>query len=282
MPYKEFIIYFYMKIIDCFLFYNELTMLKFRLEYLYDYVDKFVLLESTKTFVGHDKELYYEHNKHLFEKYEDKIIHIIVDDDVNFNPNDIEHHEIHWQREKFQRNCLDRGISQIDLNADDILIINDVDEIPDRNVLCLLRTQHMQNALLTLEQDFYYYNLNCKRNDKWNIAKIVNYNIYHDIYKRSCQRVRKEWRAPVVKQAGWHFSYFGDIEYIQNKIQNFSHQELNTQANTDANKIKDDILNCSDLFYKDEIKYVYIPIEENTYLPSGYEVLLQYCSLYKK
>ena len=35
------------KIIDCFMFYNELDMLKFRLDYLYDTVHKFILVEST-------------------------------------------------------------------------------------------------------------------------------------------------------------------------------------------------------------------------------------------
>ena len=39
-----------MKIVDCFIFYNELDMLEFRLKELNDIVDYFVLVESTYTF----------------------------------------------------------------------------------------------------------------------------------------------------------------------------------------------------------------------------------------
>ena len=44
-------------IIDCFIFYNEIDLLKFRLEYLYNIVDYFVLVESTTTFAGNKKKI---------------------------------------------------------------------------------------------------------------------------------------------------------------------------------------------------------------------------------
>ena len=57
------------KIIDCFTFYNELKILKFRLEYLYDHVDYFILVEGTLSHAGKPKELFYQNNKDQFEKY---------------------------------------------------------------------------------------------------------------------------------------------------------------------------------------------------------------------
>ena len=39
-------------IYDCFTFFNELDLLDIRLNILNDYVDKFVIVESTKTFTG--------------------------------------------------------------------------------------------------------------------------------------------------------------------------------------------------------------------------------------
>ena len=42
-------------IIDCFTFYNELGILKKRLNYLYNHVDHFVLVESTVTHRGEPK-----------------------------------------------------------------------------------------------------------------------------------------------------------------------------------------------------------------------------------
>ena len=151
------------KIIDCFIFYNELDMLKFRLDYLYDTVDKFILLESTVTFIGAQKELYFQKNKELYEAYKDKIIHVIVDDLPDDDPskNAIDNA---WVREKLQRNLLDRGISQLKLDDNDIIVITDLDEIPDRKTLESLKTNNnIQNISYSFEQDMYYYNLTCKK-----------------------------------------------------------------------------------------------------------------------
>ena len=51
------------KIIDCFTFYNELDLLKYRLTLLNSVVDYFVLVESTNTHVGKEKTLFYNDNK---------------------------------------------------------------------------------------------------------------------------------------------------------------------------------------------------------------------------
>jgi beta-1,4-mannosyl-glycoprotein beta-1,4-N-acetylglucosaminyltransferase len=65
-------------IVDCFIFYNELDILKKRLRYLDSVVDKFVLVESTATFRGIPKELYYQNNKDIFKEWNDKIVHVVV------------------------------------------------------------------------------------------------------------------------------------------------------------------------------------------------------------
>ena len=57
-----------MKIYDCFQFFNELDLLEIRLNILNDYVDYFVLVESTVTFYGFDKPLFYKENKDKFTK----------------------------------------------------------------------------------------------------------------------------------------------------------------------------------------------------------------------
>ena len=43
------------KIIDCFIFYNELDLLTYKLNVLNDIVDYFVLVEATHTFIGKEK-----------------------------------------------------------------------------------------------------------------------------------------------------------------------------------------------------------------------------------
>ena len=48
---------------DSFQFFNELDILLLRMHILNDVVDKFVISESTVTFSGDAKPLYYEENK---------------------------------------------------------------------------------------------------------------------------------------------------------------------------------------------------------------------------
>ena len=45
------------KLIDAFIFFNEVELLKFRLQYLSDVVDYFIIAESNRTFTGKNKEL---------------------------------------------------------------------------------------------------------------------------------------------------------------------------------------------------------------------------------
>ncbi len=107
------------KIYDCFLFFNELEMLDIRLNELYDKVDHFVLVESTETFQGNPKPLYFEKNKQLYAPYLDKIIHVVLDEHFETdNP---------WQREYHQRDQILRGLKGC--HRRDIAIISDADEI---------------------------------------------------------------------------------------------------------------------------------------------------------
>jgi beta-1,4-mannosyl-glycoprotein beta-1,4-N-acetylglucosaminyltransferase len=135
------------KIYDCFIFYNELELLKLRLSELYDHVDHFVLCEATVTFQGKPKPLYFDLHKAEFEPFADKIIHVIVDDaePAKETPQDAQTQDydpVIWNREHFQRNALRRGLTSA--AEDDIIIISDCDEIirPDTVKYRLFFTRH--------------------------------------------------------------------------------------------------------------------------------------------
>ena len=74
---------------------------------------------------------------------------------------------------------------------------------------------------------------------------------------------------------GWHLSYFGDKYFIQNKIQNFSHQEFNVFNITDLSNIDERIKNNSDLFGREYVKFSKIETKDNNYLPLYYETYLK-------
>ena len=261
-----------MKIVDCFIFYNELDLLTYRFNLLNNVVDYFVIVESTHTFVGKEKKLFFNENKHLFENFSNKIIHIIVDDfpykndNVNIGNNDV------WNNEFFQRNAISRGINCIDdLQQSDLIIISDLDEIPDPRTLDEIKKGNITVDINTLEMDLYYYNLNTRFQFKWSPCKIISYKKYNEL-KISCSDIRGT-PCSAILNGGWHLSYFGDKYFIQNKIQNFSHQELNTCEYTDLEKIEKRMQNNGDL-YNRNYNIEKIKIEDNTYLPIDYSKYL--------
>jgi len=254
-----------MKIIDCFIFYNELDMLELRLTELNDIVDYFVLVECTKTHSNSDKELYFENNKTRFSKYLDKIVHIIVKDNIPQSSS--------FDREIYQRNCIDEGIKKLNLNSDDIIIITDLDEIPDSKTVLDLKNNNAVNGIYCLEMDLYYYNMSCKYFEKWIQPKILNYDSYIKYDSKPHVLTHTGLIFPIIKNGGWHFSYFGDIEFIKNKVKNSSSHNLFDYLENmyDNDRITKQIQNCSDFFERPHCSFSYIDVNNNTYLPYKYE-----------
>lgn len=271
-----------MKIIDSFIFYNELDLLEYRLSILNEYVDYFILVESTYTFTGKPKTLYYEENKDRFDKFNHKIIYIKVTNppfvfpNINYNANN------QWENEYHQRSQIALGINRLipDLNNEDIIITSDVDEIPNPNILQNIKNNKLQydmNNLNRLELDMYYYNLNFRVGDgaNWHGIKLFNFKTYKQI-KLTFQQMRL-WEhthhVPIIKKGGWHLSYFGDKEFIKNKIRAFSHQEYNNNKYLNDDNIVNALKNGINLVGGLDLQY--IKIKDNVNLPPKYETFLK-------
>ena len=246
-------------IIDSFIFFNELKMLHLRLEELYDYVDYFVLVESKKTFSNKDKILYYSENKHLFEKYNDKIVHIVLDNLVGNGD---------WDREIYQRNSIELGLQLIKPSENDIIIISDCDEIPNNQLFI----QTFKEQIYSLHQETYYYNLESKKKYVFNAAKLTTYRKFKEMGSAHNCRIYKN--AFILENAGWHFSFFGGLDNIITKIDSFSHQEFNNQIYIDKEKLLYNINNKKDLFLRPNEEIIHIPISENKNLPKNYKILI--------
>jgi beta-1,4-mannosyl-glycoprotein beta-1,4-N-acetylglucosaminyltransferase len=227
-------------------------MLEFRLTELYDYVDYFVIVEADRTFSGTPKKSFFQENISLFEKFKDKIKigNAIVPEKFKSN----------FDIEIIQRNYIRNVLDELTPADEDLVIISDIDEIPDRNNL----------KVGTLNQDLYYYNLETKLDILWTAAAIIEYK-YLKGYE-SIQKFRVGNNLTPIK-SGWHFSFFGDEEFIANKIRNYSHQEYNNEKHTDLDFIKKCISEKSDLFLRG-VNINSIPIKENDYLPINYKMLL--------
>jgi beta-1,4-mannosyl-glycoprotein beta-1,4-N-acetylglucosaminyltransferase len=260
------------KIIDCFIFYNELEILYYRLHLLGPLVDHFIIVESRFTFSGKPKSLYYDSYKNKFP-YQEKIIHIILDTLPSMSPNI--NKKMVWKNEYYQRNAIDKGIQQLNLENNDVILVSDVDEIPNPTILQSIKNKDLIiNALYSLNQDMYYYNLTCKINQSWTLPKIFDFNSYKNILKSTPQSCRNHQICRNLNNGGWHLSYFGNVEFIQNKLNNFSHQEYNNEKINNQHNIQNAIDNNKDLLQRNNIRIQKIELNDNTNLPPNFFEIL--------
>ena len=247
-----------------------------------DTVDYFVLVESIHTFVGKEKSLFYQENKQLFEKFNHKIIHIIVDDFPYKYPNINFEHRHQWKNEYFQRNCISRGINLIKdkLNDGDVILTSDVDEIPNISILLKIKNNTLdfnKVGLNKLTLDMYYYNLNYRLGDgqNWNGIKLLTWEAYKHI-KLTFQQMRiweHSHHVPAIKNGGWHLSYFGDIDFIIKKIKSFAHQEYNNDKYLNKEKLKNAIE--KGINFIEGLDLQYIKTKDNVNLPPKYDIYLK-------
>ena len=243
-------------IYDCFTFFNELDILLFRLELGYEYVDKFVIVESTTTFTNKPKELFYENNKAMFSQYADKIIHVICD---NLHSNNA------WDNERNQRNSILKGLTQC--NPDDQILISDVDEIPNYPVI----KNTTVNSIHNLDMHMFYYFMTNRITKflgnpySWNARAFMA--PYKNIKDQNLDGIRLNGSYPKIADGGWHFSYLFGLDYQMyvKKIESFSHTEYNSDRYKDINTIIRKISAGEDLF--DRTIYNFETVDFDTFYP---------------
>lgn len=265
-----------LKIIDTFIFYNELDLLYYRLKTYYDLVDRFVLVEAKHTFAGHPKMLYYSENKEMFAEFADKIEHVVLDTFPHIYPNINYSNNEQWTNERFHRNSIRNGLDSMHLSNDDIVFVFDLDEFPDPRLLIHIRERKLAiNTLYKLCLDFYYYNLNTKSPLEWTLPYVATYGYINTTQFTLSELRTGSAQASTIKRAGWHLSYFGDARFIQNKIQQFAHQEYNSDLYTDLTTINERICKNTDIYGRPNERFSYIDIKSNSYLPPNYDTLLR-------
>ena len=260
-------------IYDCFQFFNELDMLKIRLNVMSPIVDKFVISEATETFSGLKKPLYYEENKEMFAEFADKIIHVVVDD----TPEGYTH-----DRDTFQKNAVTRGLK--DCTDEDIIIFSDLDEIPNPEKIKEILKDFQEDKIYHFAQRLFYCYLNMEEvsgnllsyagefegveRKKWIGSKMCSYKLL-----REQNLMLGELRFPERKEigiriedGGWHFGYMGghgekDIKKrVQEKVISAAHQEYNSKHV--LNQVTDQIKDGKDIFGRDA-KFIRCEIDES-------------------
>lgn len=235
-----------MKIIDAFPFFNELTILDLRLNILNDYVDEFILVEATRSHQNKPKPLFYKENKHLFEKFNHKIKHVIVDEFPQHS---------YWSHEAYQRDYIGKCLEGC--NNEDIIFISDLDEIWNPKKIIPTIESLNDNTVYRWQSIVCYFYLNLvawphnwvqpmfMKYSLLNNLQREGYDISADILRGTTQSNKPQPNNITTEGiTGWHFSYLEDPIY---KLQNFLHSEY---SNMQVEELQSCIANGINPFHR--------------------------------
>ena len=145
------------------MYFDEDTVLDVRLNYLNEYVDKFVIIEAEYNHKGEKKEPKFNIKK--FEEFKDKIIYLLISqevpgmykiDELDSNDKKIGKNIMNaLKRENFQRNSILDGLTEA--SDEDWIIISDLDEIPNLKDNDL---KNIKSPIVFFKQLMMYYKFN--------------------------------------------------------------------------------------------------------------------------
>ncbi|MAJ85961.1 MAG: glycosyl transferase family 17 [Candidatus Pelagibacter sp.] len=256
-----------MKLIDCFMYFDEDLVLDIRLNTLDKIVDKFVIVEAKKDHAGNEKNLNF--NIKNFAKFKNKISYIVIDDlpitkkffRKNWRPE--------WYTENAHRDKLELGY--LDASDQDLIMISDIDEIPNPEKISEFKLENMYGCFLQMN---FQSKINLINKDirEWAGTKICQKKNLRSpqwlrnikIKKRPIWKFYKPRQPQLINHGGWHFSFLKTPRNISKKIKSFVHQELNINEFTNTENIEKRIKENKDIFDR---KYQYKKIEIDKNFP---------------
>ena len=255
-----------MKIFDCFMFYDEEVLLDIRLNILDKYVDYFIIVESK--FFHNGKRRSLKFNIERFNKFKDKIIYIIHEKEpsgiLKLDQKDnesIKSHKLIFNahlRENDQRNHISQGLTKA--TDDDLILISDVDEIPNFDSLNLSK---VKNQIIIFQQEIFYYKFNrylpnftwhgtkaCKKkkllSPQW-LRNIKNktFSFWRiDTFFSKNKYINKIF----ISNGGWHFSNIKNADDIELKLKSYLHHRDYETEELGYEKIKELIKNNETIY----------------------------------
>ena len=261
-----------MKIFDCTTFYSEHLMMDLRFNILNDYVEKFIVCESTISHSGKKKKLNFDINN--YPKFKDKISYIIIDEEpkgiIGLKNGLAKPHEKRSDSLKRINLSYDYMIKAIDKASDnDLIILSDNDEIPN------LKSKQFKNStknIIIFKQLFFYYKLNLLYDlIPWYGSKAAKKkNLVSMSWLRNLKNKKYPfWRIDtlfsntryinleIINDGGWHFTNIMTAEKLYEKLTNFGHHDEFELSGMTVNDLQKKIDNKEVFFnhFVDKEKY---------------------------
>jgi beta-1,4-mannosyl-glycoprotein beta-1,4-N-acetylglucosaminyltransferase len=248
------------------MYFDEDTILDLRLNYLNEFVDQFIIVESKFTHRGDRRELLFNIDK--YSKFKDKITYLIVDHEpsglqtINSDDDESTLSEKYilnaFKRENYQREIAKRCLDVA--QEEDVIIINDIDEIPN---LDAININNIKNKLIIFKQKTYYYKFNLQyENLVWHGSKACKkkFFISPQWLRNTKHRKYPFWRIDIifskkkynniyyVEKGGWHFTNIKSPEDLEKKFLNFLHHQDFEASGLKLEDIKEKVRNKKILY----------------------------------
>jgi hypothetical protein len=202
-------------VIDTLLFNDEFDMLDIHLAITEHYVDKWIVLEASRTFSGLLKPYNLTNN---LDRYKKKL-----GDRIEVVTLELAEDQTNLICETMMRKGLAPALEKY--NDTDIIIHGDLDEIinPEKwSAIVALMDSH--NKSVSCGFDMYMYRFDQKAERGWQgsvVARKYMFETPHDLYKGSTAVQKRKTRSNSVgltESVGWHWTWMGSDDLIKNKV----------------------------------------------------------------
>ena len=245
-------------VIDCTMFFNEEHMLLLRLLELQHMVDMFVVVEANITHRGKPRDPVLKPllDTEMFAPYKHKILYKFIE---------LEPSEDAWVNENAHRRAIGdivRSHIMPQLQESQLLVgaLSDADELVRPNVFAeFVQTARLPNYRRACEQRMYFYNFCTLQQIPWHGTILFtgdpgDTQTLRDYRNRFC----------VIKDAGWHMSYFMSPDKIDLKLRSFCHAEFDPSKNTMLTEqhIVNMMSSSTDLFARRDNPFFRVPVHD--------------------
>lgn len=202
-------------VIDTFLFNDEFDMLDIRLAITEHYVDRWIVLEASRTFSGIPKPYNLSNN---LAKYKDK-----YGDRIEVVQLPLDETQTNLICETMMRQGLAPALTKY--HNEDIVMHGDLDEFIDPtkfDSIVAMMDQH--NKPVSCGFEMYMYKFDQRADRGWRgtvVARKRMFETPHDLYKGEKFVVKKKNRGHCVgmdESVGWHWTWIGSDELVKNKV----------------------------------------------------------------
>ena len=241
------------KLFDFCIFNNEHEILELRLNYMSSFIDKFYVCEIDITYQSKQSEFY----SYEFIKNSNIAKKLIEENRLIFVRLHMEPSDEYFAVEKNHRIKFSNWVKE-NIKDEFVGILSDCDEIISKDIeLHLDKIKNVTRLELKL---FYFTADNHSFLHPWDF--FVKSFHSDNLLEYDFQSMRDMGSINKINNIGWHFSCFGGINQVIDKIKSFSHIEYNNSNNTKIDIITNRIINRKDYLGRDEYPCIKYNVED--------------------